>query len=91
MNWLKLLFSQINLFTMEIEKEIQIKTTQCENDFSCLKNGITTCCKVLSCINNKVLFVDCTSKVYCAYKITFGYSDICNCPTRIEIYNKYAL
>jgi len=76
---------------MKIKNEILEKKVNCKNDFSCLKNGVATCCKVLNRVNNKVHFVNYTSKVYCGYKMTFGYSDICNCPTRKEIYNKYAL
>ncbi len=76
---------------MEIEKDILQKTTKCKKDFSCLKNQGATICKVLNCVNDKVHFVDCTSKVFCDYKMTFGNSSICNCPTRKEIFNKYAL
>jgi len=76
---------------MEIENEIQRETTRCKKDFNCLKNEGTNCCKVMNCVNDKVHFVNYTSKDYCGYKMTFGYSDICTCPIRKEIFSKYAL
>jgi hypothetical protein len=46
---------------------------------------------VLDCVNGEIHFVDYTSKVYCGYKMSFGNSEICNCPIRKEIFNKYAV
>ena len=75
---------------MKIEKEILDKTVHCTKDFDCIKND-NIYCKVESCINNEVHFVECTEQNFCSYKMTFGSSYICNCPTRKEIYNKYRL
>ena len=73
---------------MEIEKEILDKTVHCKKDFDCIKNN-NICCKVESCIDKKVHFVRCSEENACNYRISFGHSYICTCPTRIEIYNKY--
>ena len=73
---------------MEIDKELLEKTTDCNKDFACLNNDKHICCKVEHCVNNKVHFVKCLDN-YCSYRMSYGYSDICNCPIRKEIFNKY--
>jgi len=79
------------MIVMDISKEIIESTTNCEKDFACLKSDGVVCCKVESCINGKIHFVQNVSKSYCAYKMSFGNSFICNCPTRKEIFNKYSI
>ncbi len=74
---------------MEIDKEIIEKTVNCRSDFSCLKNVKHTCCEVISCISEKVHFVDFTCTNYCSYLLNYGDSQICTCPARKDIYNKY--
>lgn len=76
---------------MEIAKEILDKTTKCQKGFKCLKNDNHVYCKVENCVSNKVHFVRCLSGNYCNYKLPFGNSIICNCPTRKEIFNKYGI
>jgi len=73
---------------MEIKKEILDKTLYCTKDFDCLKNN-NICCKVERCVNKEVHFVKCGEKNLCSYRLTFGSSFICTCPTRKEISNKY--
>lgn len=75
---------------MEISKESLEKTIHCHKDFACVKcNEI--CCTVIQNIDNKVIFVECEENVECSYKMSFGNSFICTCPTRKEINNKYGL
>ena len=73
---------------LKINKETLEKTVHCKKDFDCIKNN-NICCKVESCVNKEVHFVECSEKKSCYYRMTFGHSDICTCPTRKEIYNKY--
>ena len=75
---------------MEIEKEILDKTTLCNKDFDCIKNNNIRC-KVTRNVDKKVIFVECREKNFCNYKMSFGNSDICTCPTRKEIFKKYGL
>lgn len=77
---------------MEIDESIIKQTKHCAHDFECLENVNYLCriAKVESCIDNSVLFIECP-KNWCEYKLNFGYSAICNCPVRKEIYNKYKL
>ncbi len=74
---------------MDIDKEILKSTTKCEKDFSCLRDKKHIFCKVEFCINDEVHFIKCLNEEYCTYKMSFGESFICNCPTRKEIFNKY--
>jgi hypothetical protein len=76
---------------MIIDKNILEKTTKCEKNFKCLDNPKEICCKVEEVIDNKVFFVKCLSYDYCNYKTPYGYSNICSCPTRIEIYRKHKI
>ena len=73
---------------MEIKKEILDKTVHCTKDFDCLKNN-NICCIVVHCVNKEVHFVECRQDCSCSYRVNFGNSYICSCPTRKEIYNKY--
>ena len=73
---------------MEIKKEILDKTVHCTKDFDCIKTN-NICCKVESCVNNQVHFVENHKNDFCNYRRTFGNSHFCTCPTRIEIYRQY--
>jgi hypothetical protein len=48
-------------------------------------------CKVENCINEKVHFIKGVDNLSCSYKMSFGDSFFCTCPTRKEIFNKYRL
>ncbi len=74
---------------MEIDKEILKKTSDCKKNFDCLKNDQHIFCKVEYCVNHEVHFVKCMDVDYCVFKMYFGQSFTCNCPTRKEIFNKY--
>jgi hypothetical protein len=77
---------------MIIDDKIIEKTTKCLDNFGCLKDENHPCLVmgVDFCIAGKVHYVDC-SKKSCNYKMGYGDSTICNCPTRKEIFNKYNL
>ncbi len=73
----------------EIDEKTLQATTKCPNSFECLGNENHVClAKVESCVKEEVYFVDCED-IYCRYKMSFGYSSICNCPVRKEIFKKY--
>ena len=75
---------------MEIREETLKETIHCHKDFECIKSN-NICCDVTRSVNNQVHFVECKERVQCNYKMSFGNSFICTCPTRKEIYNKYGL
>lgn len=74
---------------MEIDKKILDKTVHCKRNFSCINNDTHVFCKVLSCINKGVYFIECEKKVFCDYRMPFGKSYVCICPTRKAIFDKY--
>jgi len=77
--------------SIEIDEEILKKTTQCECDFTCLKNGDCPGCDFKGPIADDLIFVKPKQvPLECQYALLFGYDAyICRCPTRCEIYRKY--
>jgi len=73
---------------ISISEGILNKTDKCEKDFSCLSSNKEGICKVESVINEGMKIVKCKGPS-CYYSISYGYSSICNCPTRNEIFNKF--
>jgi len=73
---------------MEVDKMVLVKTRQCKKNFGCLKDD-QVFCKADSFVNNEILFVKCLNNHDCSYKMKFGFSNVCHCPTRIEIYKIY--
>ena len=74
---------------LEIENKIIEETTKCEKEFACLASHAQKCCKVEHSVAGKVLFVESLDENECRYKVHFGYSFMCTCPTRKEIYLKH--
>jgi len=74
---------------MEIDGEIIKKAKRCREQFSCLSNARHQCCEVVKCFDNKICFVNCDKQKRCNYRFTVGYAEICDCPVRLEMYNKY--
>jgi hypothetical protein len=74
---------------IKVDDNIKQETTKCKKKFSCLSGE--TPCSVELCIDNKIHFIKCVSKEPCSYKVPFGYSDVCTCPVRKELYNNYKI
>lgn len=65
-------------------------TTKCMDRFSCLYGKGKCLCDIEDCSEGKIHFiVPKRHEGLCAYKMAFGYSYTCNCPTRKELYNHY--
>ncbi len=77
--------------TLKIDEKIIRETTRCDRKFLCLKTPSNIYCQVKDCINEEVLFVKCEDTIICNYKMSFGNSFVCNCPTRKEIYNLHKI
>jgi hypothetical protein len=73
---------------MDIDKEI-IQNTKCKKQFACLNIKDHMCCKVDRCINNQFCLVEDKVISHCNHRASFGYSGICHCLVRMEIYNKH--
>jgi len=75
-----------------VSEETIEETKKCDKDFSCLEGQREDLCTVEQCVNGKVHFIECLDRSNgCPYKISFGYSFICHCPTRKELYNKHKI
>jgi hypothetical protein len=72
----------------EVSEEARQKTDRCWRGFACLSDDEDTICPARDYVTN-VLFVERTTQTYCPYDVTFGYSHICSCPVRREIYERY--
>ena len=72
-----------------IDKSIINTTIKCQKDFLCLSNNNKIYCNVKSFMDKGMDILQCLHKEYCNYKISFGNSKFCFCPTRKEIYRKY--
>jgi ribosomal protein L31 len=74
---------------IQIKKEILKNATKCKKGFSCLSNNGNDLCKVELDVDNKIHFVKCLGNETCNYRISFGYSFVCQCPVRKELFNLY--
>jgi len=74
---------------IQINEEYLKNTTKCKKDFSCLSGKRKDLCKVELNVEDKIHFVKCMSREPCSYRISFGYSFVCLCPVRKELFNRY--
>ena len=69
-----------------------IHNTNCDKNFMCLKEGAeNNLCKIKKCFDNEFCLLKEAKIPGCINRFSFGYSDICKCPVRTEIYNKYGI
>lgn len=74
---------------LTISQEIIDETTKCNFDKQCLQSADFPLCKANRISVNDVIFVSKTAIDVCNYVFGFGFSQICVCPIRKEIYKKY--
>ena len=75
----------------EIPEEI-IKKTNCNKNYICLKeHAEKEICKIDKCIDNKYCLLKKIKYDFCINRFSFGNSQMCKCPVRIEIFNKYGI
>ena len=80
------------MYRLIIKQEVLDRTTKCEKGFSCLsERQACPTGRVDDFIQDLILFVDGESQMACPYRILFGDSFICNCPTRQELYRQYRI
>jgi hypothetical protein len=74
---------------IRISEECLNKAGKCKKNYSCLSGKRDDLCKVELNVEDKIHFVKCMSNEPCSYRISFGYSYICVCPVRKELFNQY--
>ena len=77
-----------NCMEIKIPQHILEETTRCTRKFSCLSDTTRDFCKIVHANGLNVLFINQNPRA-CSYKIPFGSSYICTCPTRFEIYKNH--
>jgi hypothetical protein len=75
----------------QVEQVIRQVTGKCPNDFACLNCTPNTLCRVLACIEGGTLFIVCRHPGPCPYRKGVADRDVCSCPTRIRIFERYRL
>lgn len=75
---------------IKIDDNIIQKTTKCRKNFSCLSGEINHICKVEECMS-EIIFIKCAEQNPCKYRTYFGYSQLCSCPVRRELYFRYKI
>lgn len=69
-----------------IAENVLKETTKCNKNFSCLSCDKKCLCKVTHIVGNyDILFIETESTTICPYKIAYGDSHFCACPTRSEL------
>jgi hypothetical protein len=76
---------------IKIDEEIIQRTTNCEHDFSCLSGDKICICKANRLIGFDLLEINPKIVNGCRYRMSFGDTCFCNCPTRVELYNRYSM
>jgi hypothetical protein len=76
---------------IQVSNPVLAQTTLCENKFACLSSAFSGICKVRGHLMKETLIIECAADSVCKYVLSFGSWSICSCPTRKEIYNRYAV
>lgn len=76
---------------IRISDETIAMTTDCMFSFRCLNGNAKNICKIERCFGDGGCFLSTVNPGVCSYKVSFGHSYICTCPTRSEIYHRYEI
>ena len=74
---------------LKIDEGVLKKTIKCKKDFSCLSGDKNRLCDVMDSIVSDMVRIALQSDKICSYRLSYGYSYYCLCPTRCEIYKRY--
>jgi hypothetical protein len=79
----------MNYMIVKIDESTVKRTTNCDKGMPCLHGVSKPLCDVDSYIMDEVCFIHCLNNKRCSYLIPFGYSFMCTCPIRKEIFKRY--
>ncbi len=74
--------------SITVSKELLDRTTKCPYAFTCLdseKCGEREMCRVDYANGENVLFLKSKEAASCTYRVAFGFSQLCTCPTHFYI------
>ena len=75
-----------------VSEEIISETSKCPKKFQCLSSEPDTnpdLCKIKLSDGKYVLFLQSEIHDNCPYCLTFGFGQVCTCPTRYAIFTTY--
>jgi hypothetical protein len=74
----------------KVDGDALARTTMCPREFSCLENDSRCMCPAAGTTPGGVLLekVNCQD---CPYLVPGGGSDLCTCPTRVKLQEKYGV
>jgi len=86
----------------DVSTEILGRTTNCHRDFGCLDNGACQrddherdkCvkhCEIDRYVSDDLLFIKPEKGATCSYMLSYGYSHLCRCPVRAELFKKHKI
>ena len=81
----------MNDIDLHIDERVLRETTKCANNFRCLSGDKSCFCEGIYSIGSDMIKIPLNPDRLCAYRLSYGYSYFCLCPTRCEIYNRYKI
>jgi hypothetical protein len=75
----------------KIDKETLKKSENCRKRCSCLCANKRDICAIDFCVGKEIYFVKFPDGKPCPNMNTFGKGNICECPVRKELYDKYQI
>ena len=79
----------LNNKQLVVDQTLIEQATQCNLSHACLSESEYIPCEIDYTIDDKAHFVKCLVRDDCRYKQSFGFSIICTCPVRLEIFKKF--
>lgn len=79
------------LMILEISDQALKETTECQFSFQCLHDEKRCVCIIERYLEGNGCFLKIAKSRLCPYMISFGYSQMCHCPVRIELYRRYQI
>ena len=74
---------------LKIDKTVLHNTTGCIHDFTCLTGDKTCLCEVVDSNEEDIVEIKAKPSIPCKYCLSLESSNYCNCPTRVEVHNRY--
>jgi hypothetical protein len=75
----------------QISDKTKKQTTKCLSSFHCLDDEKIDICSVKWNLDGNGCFLKTVPPNGCPYKLQFGSSYMCKCPTRHELFKKYKI
>jgi hypothetical protein len=75
--------------SLTLPEAIMKTADKCHRKFACLTDPSGCCKPKFQLTKDRILFVDFPRSAECAYSRPWGYSYVCNCPARKELFSRF--